>query len=1077
MKRSLSLLVLVVAALGSAPAHAVETVSATGLVWDQQGSLSLPLPATHQAWPDEVVAMTGDGQRLHALWKSMPGRPGIQYRWSTDAINWSTPERVGEDQDAITVTTDGTVFALGPSSTLARRSPAGAWTSSLTPHSSLTKLVMQTAPDGRVWIAYSNTLPGGIRAVFASVMDPATSTWSTAEDTGLRLKSDEFGFGLPSISMSLGLDSTPWIALNQTANTVAVAHRGASGWVQEQVAGGSLATVNGLAIGARADGTVALVYWDRTTAVAWTLQWALRDGGSWQTKGPLHNRTSRWSVHAAMTRTPNGDLIAMWEECNRPGSWGWCFPVTSRLRVDGTWTAARPVGTFPRMTRFRYSMAVGPNGLGVLAVDGPDGFTDANAWIASERPDGTWTDQRALAPSATVEGAPDAGSIQVAAGTNDSLMVVWRQQTADGLGFADQVRTPHIALAIRSRLGGWSAAERVDDGMSWRPWYPYSLSQYDVEPDVVGIETNTAGTTYVIWREVYADSDMTIHSKLLGRMRASDGSWSSVEQLPASWTVPSSGEHQALMSFDDAGRLWVLDPYGGTYMRSTAGTWTTHPSVLPGATLRISGLRLVVSADGTQYAQYSAGFEGTNVFLVSRGVTGDWSTPERVDDGTPKYRTSGGLTTVGSVLISGFAEEVSAGVSRGIVRYRPISSSTWTTVGGTASIGGLEVADLDVTDDGSWWLAFQTCARKDDGATSCESSRGRASMHVMRRTSDARWEPAVYVSAPAAAQPEGISSLRLVGRHVPVATWGYIGNHANPLRLGPQRRVIARAVPDAQLALDVDRVSARAGECINATVRVSDADGNPLSGLEVAWILSPNAGSGGGITYNGRSDRVICWTRTGPMTVKILLTQGVATVSRSLTWSANDPAQLVATGPANPVVGTQRSVSVAVTDAYGNPASAPITWTLVDGPGVIKSSDASTGADGRAAAVLWSTQTGETTLDIAVSGTDVRGRVTFVWQPGPAFSLRFIQEEMHAQAGTPQELRAQIVDAFGNDAIGPYARVSWSSTGEGIMIGIPVTTGGSVTFARGSSITAGDTTVTVTLASTGNSATARIHWT
>lgn len=1079
MRRWGALVAFVLAVMPAIPARAGETVTTTGLVWDQQGALSLPLPETHQAWPDEILAMTSDGARIHALWANMPGRSGVQYRWSTDGVTWSAPEDVGADQDAIASTSDGTVYALGPSASLARRSSSGVWTSTTLPSSPLNKLVMQTSRDDRVWIAYTNQFPWNSgRPVLVSSLDAATGDWSAVVDTGLRMASD-FVFDLPSISMSIGDDGTPWVVLAQGGTTVSVAHRASAGWVREQAApeGNSVASLNGLAVGARADGSIAMVYWDGTAPGSWTLQWALRKDGVWHTQGALQGRTSGWAVHATTARAPNGDVLAMWEECNQPGSWGWCFPVTSRLRADGTWTTARIVGTFPRITRSRFSLAFAPNGLGVMASNAPDTFGEAGAWIANERADGAWTDQRALAPSTTIAGAPDAGSIQVSAAANDGLAVAWRQQTADGLGVADESRTPHIALAFRDAHGRWSSPERVDDGMAWRPWWQANITQYDVEPDVVGIETSTTGATYVIWREVDADPDMTTRTRLLGRLRAPDGSWSPVEEMPVSWNLPSSGEYQALMSFDSSGRLWVLDPYGEDFMRAPDGTWTTQPAVLPGATLRLSGLGFAVAPDGTQYAQYAVGVQTSNVYVVSRAPVGNWSTPERVDDGTPKLRTSGGLALAGSTLISAFAQEVSSGVSRTVVASRAIASSTWGSAIVTPSIAGLVATDVDVTDDGSWWVAFQTCHRKEDGITNCANS-GAASMHVVQRTPQARWHPPLYVSAPDTGRPNDISSLRLVGRHVPVATWGFIGNHANPLRLGADTRVIARAVPNAHITLDLDRTGARAGECIHAVVTITDGDDGPMNMLEVAWVLTPNAGSGGSLTWSaGRTERDICWTRTGSMTLTILLTQGAPVLTRSLSWSANTPAQITTTAPSNPSVGTGATVSALVMDAYGNGAAVPVSWTFVSGPGAITTSDSHTDVDGRAKASVTSTQSGDTTLDIAVDGTSLHQAVTFTWQAGPAVALRFDDDDVDAPAGTLTQVIAYAVDVFGNAASAQYAQTSWSATGEGVFVGDPVTDASSEARARGTSLMKGDSIITVTLRSTGQSATARVHWT
>lgn len=149
--------------------------------------------------------------------------------------------------------------------------------------------------------------------------------------------------------------------------------------------------------------------------------------------------------------------------------------------------------------------------------------------------------------------------------------------------------------------------------------------------------------------------------------------------------------------------------------------------------------------------------------------------------------------------------------------------------------------------------------------------------------------------------------------------------------------------PPATLVLTppADTNPVHAQHCVTATVR--DVEGNPTPGIDVEFsVAGAGSGSGGVVTdasgmatfcYIGPTtpgaDTITAYADTnGDGTREPTEPQGTATK----TWVPGAPATLVLTPPtATNTVGDQHCVTAHVTDAFGNPVSAPVDF-VVTGP-------------------------------------------------------------------------------------------------------------------------------------------------
>jgi|GEM_PF-5805270 len=1070
-------MIAAIAANSLAPSRADEP-EATGFVFEPTFSgLQAPAPETHSVWPDRILAMQSDGARLHSLWTDVDGVRRVAYRSSTNGTAWSAPETASVPTDATSLVAlqDGTVFVLGNSMHSVRRDPrTGTWTASPIPVEQPVYLAQLAAgPDGRLWVVYTRDAPwASSRTLMCVSRDPSTGTWSAPETVGT-----PFGAHSPDLLVTVTSDGVPWVTSTLPGTDVSIFHRTPSGWVSERpIHARSAGQVNANALGARADGSLLMPYWDRDALGTHALKWATRDATGWTLRGSLLDRTSVLAGRGSIARAPNGDDVVVWEETSTYYEAG--YRVASRLSPGGTWTPAAVVGAFPRAMRAGMSLAVAANGRAVLGTDSTWGSAyDDGGILAVEQPDGTWSDEMPAGPARLVDGPPGQKGIELAAAPNDSAFAAWWQETHDGLGTPDTGRTPHIVFAVRGPTGSWSVPQRLDQGAAWRP-----RTRADLDPGVAGVASSPEGTLYVIWRDIVARPDMSTRMRMVGRLRTPEGVWSDLEELPITWPVPRGKEYRPQMAFDAGGSLWVMDPYGKEARRRPDGTWTEEPALLSGSTLILDGLRMAVAPDGTQFAQYAAGtIPGGGAVLISRRTPGgSWSPPERVDSDDPGARVSGDLVIIDRLLVSAWSEQVSSenNTWRGKLATRPLGGTTWDGPKIFATEGGAQITDVAAMRDGSWWVLYQRCARKDDGNTDCAGYPSSAALRAVRRAPDGRWDSPVYVSPTGfIGGPGGVDDSEpphLVGDYRPLVAWG-LPDHFFP-RLGPSHTMLSIGHPDASLRLASSTLTPRAGECVDSEVRVSAVDGRPLDLIEVAWITSPNIGGGGAVTYAGASLARFCRTRAGAVAVSVLLSQGALRASQTLTWNAGDPTVIHLSAAESPEVGAEQRITVQVTDGFGNPVPAPLTWTKVSGPGEMRSVPHQTAEDGTADGVAYSEQVGDMTVEVAIPDTNVRATVSLAWRPGPPRSLRFDDPPASAPTGSLVSLRVSAVDTFGNDSPQLGLVVVWSSAGQGAITGLPATDFRGRTSAVGTSATAGETIVTALLHSTGTSVSTHLTW-
>ena len=210
-------------------------------------------------------------------------------------------------------------------------------------------------------------------------------------------------------------------------------------------------------------------------------------------------------------------------------------------------------------------------------------------------------------------------------------------------------------------------------------------------------------------------------------------------------------------------------------------------------------------------------------------------------------------------------------------------------------------------------------------------------------------------------------------------------------------------------------------------VRVVDADGNPVVGAAVSWVVTAGGGSlePATSTTDAEGHAATGWV-LGPSVganAAEAVVSGVGRAVFSATAAAGSTSQLeiVSGDDQSAPAGEQLPAELVVraTDAAGNPvAGAAVAWRVTSGGGSAAPESSSTDADGRAS-TRWTLggTVGEQTLEASVSGA---GSVTFgatatVGSPS-ALALQ-TQPSASASAGVPLDRQpvVQLRDAAGND--------------------------------------------------------------
>ncbi|HUF35812.1 MAG TPA: Ig-like domain-containing protein [Gemmatimonadales bacterium] len=210
-------------------------------------------------------------------------------------------------------------------------------------------------------------------------------------------------------------------------------------------------------------------------------------------------------------------------------------------------------------------------------------------------------------------------------------------------------------------------------------------------------------------------------------------------------------------------------------------------------------------------------------------------------------------------------------------------------------------------------------------------------------------------------------------------------------------------------------------------VSVVDADGNPVVGAAVSWVVTSGGGSLEPATSTTDADgrAATGWVlgpSVGANTAEAVVS-GVGRAAFSATAAAGSASQLqiVSGDDQTAPAGEQLPAELVVraTDASGNPVAGVIVeWRVDSGGGSATPESSATDADGRAS-TRWTLggTVGDQTLEASVSGA---GSVTFgaTATVGAASALALgTQPSASASAGVPLERQpvVQLRDAAGND--------------------------------------------------------------
>ncbi len=282
---------------------------------------------------------------------------------------------------------------------------------------------------------------------------------------------------------------------------------------------------------------------------------------------------------------------------------------------------------------------------------------------------------------------------------------------------------------------------------------------------------------------------------------------------------------------------------------------------------------------------------------------------------------------------------------------------------------------------------------------------------------------------------------------------------------GPESFTIAKAGGDGQ--------SAAAGTAVAAapSVRVTDQDGQGVSGVPVTFAVASGGGSVSGAAQTTDA--------SGTATVGGW-TLGAMAGANSLTATSNDsrvkggPLTFTATGNAGAAaklakaggdtqtatvgqaVGT--APSVLVTDAFDNPVSgAAVSFAATAGAGSVVGAAQTTGASGIATVGAWvlGNIAGANTLTATATGTGISGNpVSFsaTGLPGPAASIAAAAgDNQTAATGTAVAIAPAVrtKDVFGNDVANVAVEFTVGSGGGSVSGGSKTTDAGGLATVGG----------------------------
>ena len=222
------------------------------------------------------------------------------------------------------------------------------------------------------------------------------------------------------------------------------------------------------------------------------------------------------------------------------------------------------------------------------------------------------------------------------------------------------------------------------------------------------------------------------------------------------------------------------------------------------------------------------------------------------------------------------------------------------------------------------------------------------------------------------------------------------------------------------------------------SVRVTDAAGNRLAGVQVTFAITAGGGS---LTDAIRTTNTDGVATVGSWTVGTQPGTAMVTASANGTPGATFTATIVAGPPASltkiagdgqtATVGTTVSVApkVRVTDAHGNPASGlTVTFGVTSGNGSVTNATPTTNAAGEAAVGSWTlgTTTDENRLRASVGGLSVSFTATGTPVVGSGARITITAgsvTQAMPNSELPDRLIARVTDEHGNPLSG--VRVEW----------------------------------------------------
>ncbi len=292
--------------------------------------------------------------------------------------------------------------------------------------------------------------------------------------------------------------------------------------------------------------------------------------------------------------------------------------------------------------------------------------------------------------------------------------------------------------------------------------------------------------------------------------------------------------------------------------------------------------------------------------------------------------------------------------------------------------------------------------------------------------------PLVYTNAQGIATAPGLIANYVRGSFTATATTSGVGTSAT-------FSLTNTAVPGAIsiVAGNKQQASVTAGFKTALQVKITDAHGNPISGITVAFAVEQNGAAGA--TFTSQSS--VLTGPNGVATAPKLTANGSAGTSTVEAWVAGlaNPAVFTLTNVAGPAanispVATNLSATVGkaysalqalVTDAEGNPVSGvKVTFTAPSGTHVVSGTfngkatfTATTGPNGIASAPLMAdTIAGAFTVTATINGVTTPASFSLTNDPGAPAKMTIVSgNKQTVSANTPfAALEVQVTDNFGN---------------------------------------------------------------